>query len=97
MLFHIIVHWKWYKINVKKSRMAKNNQVVILSVVFIFVAITGYIPLVINLIGGHEILRKAFIEVHDKLTFIFLLYLILHVTKRFRWFMSTFEKIKKSC
>ncbi len=95
IILHIIVHWKWYKIIVKKNRLAKNNQVVILSVVFILVAITGYIPLIIKLIGGYEILRKAFIEVHDKLTFIFFVYLILHVTKRFRWFMTTFEKLKK--
>ena len=95
IIFHIPLHWKWYKFIVKKKFITINNQLVILSVVFIFVAVTGYIPLIIKLTGGNDRIHKAFIEVHDKLALILFVYLIFHVAQRFRWFIITFEKLKK--
>ena len=94
MIFHIIIHWKWYKIIVKKNLFAKNRQVITLSIVFILVAITGYIPWFIKLIGGDTMIHKIFIEIHDKLALILLVYLILHIRKRLKWFITTIEKLK---
>jgi hypothetical protein len=89
MLFHIISHWKWYKIIVNKRLIAKNKQTIILSVIFILTAVTGYTAWFGGLTGGETssnamILRKTFIEIHDKLAIIFTIYIILHVIKRMK-------------
>lgn len=94
MIVHIIQHWKWYKTIIRKSLIAKNIQVITLSVVFILAATTGYIPWLVNLTGGDDTTRKAFIEIHDKIVLILLVYLILHVIKRLKWFITTFDKMK---
>jgi ferredoxin len=93
MTFHIVQHWTWYKTVIKKKLIAKNKQVIILSTVFIFVAITGYIPWIIDLTINNQTTRKFFLEIHDKLTIILFVFLILHVTKRLRWFVTTINRI----
>ncbi len=93
MIFHISLHWKWYKVVIRKKLVAKNRQVLTLSVVFILVAITGLIPWFIDLMKGDLMLRKTFIEIHDKLAIILSVYLILHVIKRLKWFITTFNKL----
>jgi hypothetical protein len=95
MVFHIILHWKWYKTVLRKKKLViKNQQAIILTVFFIFVAITGYIPWVIKLSGGPELSRKDYIEIHDKITWFLLVYLIFHVIKRFKWYFKTYGKVK---
>jgi hypothetical protein len=90
---HIFLHRKWYKVVIKKKHVAKNIQVFTLSIIFILVAITGLIPWFFDLMNGDVMLRKAFIEIHDKLAIILSVYLILHVIKRLKWFFTTFEKM----
>lgn len=85
MIYHIWQHWKWYKVVIKKRLIAKNRQVLILSVLFILVAISGFIPWFIASTNGDEMLRKAFIEIHDKLAIILSVFLILHIIKRLKW------------
>ncbi len=87
MIFHFILHWKWYKTIIKKKLMGKNKQVIILTVLFILVALTGYIPWFVQLSGSSELIRKGFIEIHDKLTLILLIFLILHIIKRLKWYV----------
>ncbi|MCK9305583.1 MAG: DUF4405 domain-containing protein, partial [Bacteroidales bacterium] len=41
MIYHIYRHWKWYKVVITKKLIAKNQQVLILSLLFVFVAISG--------------------------------------------------------
>jgi hypothetical protein len=91
MIFHISQHWKWYNVVIKKRLVAKNIQVLTLSVIFILVAITGLIPWFIDLMISDSMLRKTFIEIHDKLAIILSVYLILHVIKRLKWFFTNFE------
>jgi len=95
MIFHILQHWKWYTTVVKKRLVAKNKQVITLTIVFILVAISGYIPWFIHLSEGSELIRKIFIEIHDKLTLVLIIYLILHLIKRFKWFIATFDLLIK--
>lgn len=94
MVFHTVQHWKWYKTIVKKNLVTKNIQVFILSTVFILVAITGFIPWTIDLTGNDQITRKIFLEIHDKLTIILFIFLILHVMKRLKWFTATLRRSK---
>ena len=95
MVFHITRHWKWYKTIVRKKLFRKNKQVLILTLVFTSVAISGFIPLIIKLSSGDQILRKTCIEIHDKLALILSVYLILHISKRLKWYFITFNKIKR--
>ncbi|MPM05071.1 hypothetical protein SDC9_51355 [bioreactor metagenome] len=91
---HIAQHWNWYKSVVAKRLFSKNRQVLVFTVLFVLVAITGLTPWFIDLTDGDEMLRKAFIEIHDKLALIMSVYLVLHIFKRFKWFVSAFGKLK---
>ena len=94
MIYHIYQHWKWYKIVITKRLLVKNQQVLIFSLLFVLVAITGLIPWFIDLLKGAEMQRKTLIEIHDKLAIILTIYLILHIIRRMKWFVTTFDKIK---
>lgn len=93
MIYHVYQHWKWYEVVVAKKLITENQQVLILSLLFVLVAISGLTPWFIHLLKGDEMLRKAFIEIHDKLAIILSVYLIFHILKRLKWFVTTFEKI----
>jgi len=94
MIFHVSLHWIWYRTVIRKKILAKNRQVITLSIVFILVASTGYIPWLIHLAGGSELTRKIFIEIHDKLAMVLFVYLILHLATRLKWFITAFRKLK---
>jgi hypothetical protein len=97
MVFHIILHWKWYKAVVRKKKLVfKNQQAIILTIIFILVAFTGYISWFIKLSGGPDLSRKFYMEIHDKITWFMLVYLIFHVTKRFKWYFTAFGKIRRN-
>jgi len=93
---HVYLHWKWYKGVLTNKLISKNQQVLILSLLFVLVAVSGLTSWFIDLLNGDELIRKVFIEIHDKLTLILSVYLVLHIIKRLRWFFTTFEKIKKA-
>jgi hypothetical protein len=93
MIFHIYLHWKWFKAVIKKRIVTNNKQVLTLLALFVLVAITGFIPWFLGLLKDNEIPRKTFIEIHDKLAIILSAYLILHIIKRLKWFFTTFEKL----
>jgi 2-oxoglutarate ferredoxin oxidoreductase subunit delta len=92
MVFHFKMHSEWYNTVFKKNLVSRNKQVIILSIVFILVAVTGYIPWFIKISGGQELTRKVFIEIHDKLALILFVYLVLHVSNRLKWFITAIKK-----
>lgn len=94
MICHIYQHWRWYNAITAKRLFIKNQQVLILSLLFVLVAITGFTPWFIDLFNGNEIQRKLFIEIHDKLAVLLSIYLLLHLLKRLKWYFTTFDKIK---
>jgi len=94
VLYHIYKHWKWYKIVITKRLLAKNQQVLVFSLLFILVAITGLVPWIIDTTKGNWVIRKILIEIHDKLAIIMAIYLILHIISRLKWYFTIFEKIK---
>jgi len=81
VIYHTYIHWRWYKGVITKHLIGKNRQSIILSVLFLLVAITGLVSWIIDLAGSSSILRMLFIEIHDKLTLIFIVFLILHLLK----------------
>jgi hypothetical protein len=92
---HIIQHWNRYKIMVRKKLYGRKKTAVILTMLFIAVAVTGYIPWVIDLAGGDAVTRKLFIEIHDKITLILFSCLIIHTIQKFRWFITAYEILKR--
>lgn len=94
MLYHFCIHWKWYKGVFAKQIFRKNQQVIVLTLLFLIVAITGIIPWIIDLSGGTVDSRTLFIEIHDKITFVLIVYFILHIIKRTKWYSSTFKKLQ---
>jgi len=94
MIFHIYLHWKWYKAIINKRLFAKNKQVLTLTIIFLLVAITGFIPWIIYSTGAGDTEREAFIEIHDKLAILLSVYLLLHITKRLKWFLLTWKKLE---
>lgn len=96
MVFHIVWHWKWFKGVVRKKKSVfKNQQAILLTVIFILAAVTGYLSWFIRLSGGSELSSRYYIEIHDKITWLLLVYLIFHVTNRFKWYFKTYGKVKK--
>jgi 2-oxoglutarate ferredoxin oxidoreductase subunit delta len=95
MIYHTYVHWRWYKGVIKKHLMGKNKQLIILSVFFLLAAVTGFISWFIDLSGGASTIRMFFIEIHDKLTLILIIFLFLHTIKRYKWFVTTYAKLKR--
>lgn len=94
MIYHTYQHWKWYKGIIIKKLYSRNKQVILLALLFVIVVITGLIPWFIDLTGGESTLRMSFIEIHDKITLILIIFLILHFIKRYNWFSKTYEKLK---
>lgn len=94
MIIHTYLHLKWYKGIINKRLFSKNSQVIILTLVFFFVSLTGYIPWIIDMNNGDLVLRKMFIEIHDKLALILTIYLILHLVKRMKWYFITIQKFR---
>lgn len=89
---HTILHRKWYSIVLKKNLVSKNLLVIILTALFILVAITGYASWTIHITNGSEAIRKFFIEFHDKLTLFLFVFLLIHISKRLKWFASAFRR-----
>lgn len=90
---HVVLHWHWYRTVVKKNLLAKNKLAITLTIAFFVVAMTGYIPWFIGLTGGSDVSRKIFIEVHDKITLVLSVCLVIHVAKRYRWFVVSYKKL----
>jgi len=95
MIYHIHAHWRWYKGVVTKHLIGKNIQVIILSALFLLVAVTGFIPWIIYLSGNSIILRIFFIEIHDKLALVLIVFLMLHVGNRLKWFFRVHQKLRE--
>jgi 2-oxoglutarate ferredoxin oxidoreductase subunit delta len=82
MIYHTYTHWKWVKAVINKHLIRKNTQVITLSVFFLMTAITGLVPWFVDLSGSTNVLRLIFIEIHDKLALILIVYLFLHIYGR---------------
>jgi len=94
MIYHIYKHLKWYQGIISRNLMGKNVQVMILSAIFLFTSLTGIVPWMIDLLGSTSMYRFVFVEIHDKLALLLVVFLILHVVKRRNWFDAAYSKIK---
>jgi len=96
MAYHILLHWKWYKNVLIKKLIKKNRQVLLLTVIFIVTSATGLIPWLLLSCDEMNITRRGILEIHDKLGIILIVFLVLHLSKRFNWFTGTYSKLKEN-
>jgi len=82
VLMHLYVNYNWIKGVVTKHLTNKHKQVFIFSILFIISAVTGFAAWCFSTIEADELSRKTYIEIHDKITLILFVFLILHVWKR---------------
>ena len=94
MIYHTYKHLKWYRGIISRNLVGKNVQVMILSVIFLFTSLTGIIPWMIDLLGSTNVYRFVFVEIHDKLALLLVVFLILHIIKRKNWFDTAYSKLK---
>jgi ferredoxin len=94
LTYHFFMHWRWYKTIIFKKLSSRNKLQMILSIIFILVAITGFIPWIINLSGGSDISRKFIIEIHDKIAILLFILLTIHMTSRLKWYFTTLDKLR---
>jgi magnesium-transporting ATPase (P-type) len=92
IMYHVYAHWRWYKGVVARRQIHKNFQTLTLSMLFLAVAVTGFVPWFIDLSGSTVILRTLLIEIHDKLAFVLIVFFILHVAKRAKWYITAHRK-----
>jgi len=96
VIYHFCFHWKWYRNVFAKHLLRKHRQVIILSFLFLLVALTGLIPWFLHLSGNDDGVRMAFIEIHDKVALLLIIYLFLHISGRVKWFYGTFRKMAEN-
>jgi hypothetical protein len=96
MLYHFVIHWKWYKGVITKHLIGKNKSVIFLSGFFILVAFTGITSWFLDLLGNKSTIRMDFMEIHDKLAIVLTIFLVSHVINRAKWFSHSYNKTHKS-
>ena len=60
VIIHIYLHWKLYSAIINKRHFAKNRQVLALTIIFMLVVITCFIPWIIDLMGGGNTERMSY-------------------------------------
>jgi hypothetical protein len=95
MISHLYAHRQWYEAVIKRRKFKGKRQVLLLTLLFALAALTGLTPWCVGLAGGSEKLRIGFIEIHDKLTLLLLVFLFLHTYNRARWFLQVITNHRK--
>lgn len=87
VISHILLHIKWFKLVLKKQLFRKNRITIILTISMIIVSILGFAPWLLTLFPTQFDLRHTLIEIHDKIGVAFIVILICHIVKRWRWYI----------
>jgi hypothetical protein len=95
IMYHIYAHRIWYKRVISKNLIRKNIKMITLSALLSLVAITGFASWFVDLSGKTVMLRIIAIEIHDKLALLLIVFLMLHIVKRAKWFFTVHEKLKE--
>lgn len=86
VFYHVYRNHKWYKTVIQKKRIDKNKPLISLSILLILSAVSGFIPWCIYCFNEETAIRKTIIEIHDKISIILLIYIILHIIKKRSYF-----------
>lgn len=83
VVWHVWLHWKWFRGVIAKRLFRRNGQTLILTLVIIIVSVFGFVPWAVDLFNGSASVRHIMIEIHDKAAIVLFVYLVLHFYKRF--------------
>lgn len=86
VMLHLYLHLKWYKAIFRKRLFKRNRITLILSLLFVVSALTGIMAWIVK--GDSATLYHLIVETHDKIALLFLLFVVGHTIKRFRFFMK---------
>ncbi len=90
-LIHIYKHRKWYKGVIERRVFKRNRELLLFSVLFCLSAILGFLPWLISC-KDEQLLRHTLIEIHDKISIVLLIFIVLHIVKRWRCFHKSNRK-----
>ncbi len=83
---HLLRHRSWYASLLRRRCFRRRGGTAALTLLFVVTAITGGLPWGIHAAGDGETIRRALIEVHDKLALVLGAFLVVHVSKRIHRF-----------
>ena len=92
VIAHCLLHLKWYQQVFSKFPFRRNTVAVIITILFLFVAISGFWPWITDLTGGNISVRMFLIEVHDKIAILFGIFLLFHFIRRISWYKNRIWK-----
>ncbi len=97
-IVHCILHWKYIKAVTKKIFSRKSKIKVFSSYYLFIIGILTIIPAMLSwiFVNYNNPSRFFFIEIHDKLAMLFLIFTIVHMISRTRWMLKVYQKIKKA-
>lgn len=91
VIYHIWAHRKWYNNFCKQKLLVKSRPTMILTYLMLISTISGLIPLFISFFDVSNPFRHHFIEIHDKVAIIFLIIVIAHTMKRFKYYLNVIK------
>ena len=81
---HVYLHWGWYKGVIGKRLFKRNSQLLTFTLLFIVSALLGFAPWAISNGEALSKLRHILIEIHDKVSVVLIVFMVLHVVKRWK-------------
>lgn len=88
IVYHIWIHKKWYKNIFNQKKSPNKKPTIVLTILMVITAITGFVPLLIYFFDKNSIPRLVIIEIHDKIAILFLIIIFLHTKKRLKWYAN---------
>ena len=95
IFYHLVAHRKLYFAIIKKRLFAKHNQLLQFTAIVFITALTGIIPWIMHLTTHSAHTRKTFIEFHDKIALVLVIYMALHFVKRLKWYTAVIRGIMR--
>ncbi len=84
IVFHIILHAKWYNNVIEKHLIKKNKITLYLTAITLVAALLGFAACIATDFDTRHVL----IEIHDKTAMLFFVLLLIHVLKKCKWYLS---------
>lgn len=88
ILAHIKQHLKWYKGIFRKQLFRKNRITLFLTATMIIVSLLGFTPWLLAQFSTQFTLRHTLIEIHDKIGIVFMVIMVGHIIKRWKWYIN---------
>lgn len=85
---HAVLHLKWYKTVFEKQLFRKNRITMILTIIMIIVSLLGFLPWILSPFPFHLELRHTLVEIHDKIGVAFMVIMIWHIIKKWKWYIN---------